>query len=55
MNGTSTRTRRTVLCRSVHSEMPEIPYKRIVSTAREMRLTSPDKDSRERLIAALRA
>jgi len=55
MNGTSTRTRRTILCRAVHAEVPEVPYKRIVSMAREMRLTSPDKDSRERLIAALRA
>lgn len=52
MNGTTRRTRRSIITKAVHKKFPDIPYDLITQTAKRISM-SDGKDGEAQLIAAL--
>lgn len=58
MNGTSTRTKRSIMCRKVFKDLQDngiaYEYKSIVHEAKRLKLSGASKDDHEVLIRAVR-
>lgn len=51
MNGTTQRTKRTIVCREAHKQLPHLLYKQVVAVAKEHHIMGTGSDDVKNLVA----